>query len=464
MRTVLKRSMIHTHQKRYIVFGKVLTVIWLLCSILPASGQQKNLPRVSKLDEPSWLANDEIYQLLSSDDTTMVVNKESQALAILEFQDGYKIFKDYRETKNMELVLQSKPFFERALKHNTFDQNIRRALNTVYSLLFPYYQRIKNLDQGILIGERLLKLSEENKMNHLIYFGLASLYDQWGKPKIALFNSQLAELYLPARLQQAITSQETTRVNRLKVQMLQILRFQYNIHLAHDRTNEAIHAAQKALEFADKKQKEVFENLIRSANRNSFWNKKEARDLERSIARLQREGKKEETVDKFELLVKMFPDISDQRRIEAERLYAAFQFQSLEQKVPAIERLLPWVSGQDTLATVVNIQDLYDDFSLMCLSYGIEILEKDRLSAYCYFLQGLSANGGSREKIMIRLIALSQSNNSEVIRLGRELWDQRSKLDDVEVRWLCEQLVYAYKKAGNGGECQRFLTEYRKLL
>ena len=308
-------------------------------------------------------------------------------------------------------------------------------------------------------------MNSENASHYSIYYLLGQSYMQIERREYALLNFQKAEKYLPNHLMTARSKGDTTAIKRLENYMFNIFRCQAMIYEEWSRPDDVMRVVEKAVPYATDDRKNGILNYFRIRSDGwMFWQDREAMEIELDIRRFVNNEQFDEAQGLYEKLLIKFPTITDKRRVEGERLYAGFEFRHLGKKVQAIERLLPWILGRDSLNQIENIQHLYNDFSQMCLAYGIEQLDTDRFTAYCYYKQGLLVPSDFRESIRVRLLNLCIWNTAEFIRQGSELWERSDRLTDAERRWLCEQLIYAYKKTGDPEATRRFLQEYRRLL
>jgi len=400
------------------------------------------------------------------------VSEQATREAKRAFDDGYTIFKEYRKSEDINLLLQSQPHFERALRLNRETNNYVVAINTVYSLLESYYRNQKNqrfYQTAIRLGERLWRLNAENRGNYEIYYRLGLCYIELeGVPRTqdyALINFQKAETYGSDRMTMARASGDTASVQRLENDLFKILSYQVKIYDTYGPPRGVLRNVEKATAYAtDDREKEILNYYQNRSTAWLFWEDREAMEIvQTEIRRFENNEKFDEARKLYKKLLAKFPSMTDRRRVEAERLYALFEFENLNQKVKAIERLLPYVQGRDSLGHIENIQALYNNFSQMCFGYGNEQVNKDRFVAYCYYKQGQMVPSDFHERISIRILTLCEENTQELIQLGSELWKMKDRLTDGEKVWLCERLISAYKMMGDAGATRRFLQEYRNF-
>jgi hypothetical protein len=266
-------------------------------------------------------------------------------------------------------------------------------------------------------------------------------------------------------LQDAEAAVDTAAISRLKNVMFNILVFQIRVNEAIARPDEVKRIVEKAFVYAeDDTKRRNLEYFKYRSNGWLFWEDKEAMEIEIEIGRQISEKKYEEAGDLYEKLCSKFLSMEDKRRIEAERRYALFEYQYLSLHDRAIQRMLPWALGKDTLSHVGNIRELYNTFSLLCYNHGRELTDENRFAAYCYFRQGLIVPSDFRNQIKLALLGLSQNDAEEMILLAADVWEERADLTETERRWLCQQLILAFKRSGNPEETRRYFEEYQRLL
>jgi len=425
-------------------------------------------PVVEELGEPPWVLSDSLCQLLNVPvDQLGEVSKEDAQESNKVWTEGFKIYSGYKKSQDINLIIQSQPYFEKALRLDRTKNKHITAVKAVWNTLQQHYLKSENAKDHritIRLGERLWRLDSENKRNYLIYLRLGQCYTKIEKSDYALLNFQKAEKYWPDHMVAARSKADTRAMKRLENLMYRILKSQIDIYESDSCPEDVIRVVERVpMYITDERIKRRLNGYKGLSNRWLFWEDREALDIELEIRKLMNNKEIDNVRDLYEKLIVKFPSITDKRRVEAERCYALFEYQDLNQKVRAIERLLPWVMGRDSLGQIENIEILYNNFSQMSLVYGNELKEKDRFAAFCYYKQGLVVPSDFQEKITINILTLCVRNTAELIRCGLELWERRDRLTEPEKRWLCEQLIYAHKQTGDPEATRRFLQEYCQL-
>ncbi len=418
------------------------------------------------LADPPWVMSDSVCQWLSRAPDHRIEPSESQKERSLKaFGEGWKLWNQYKRSQDIQHLLQAQPYFEEALRWDISNENYRTALNAVYGLLENHYRREEDYERAILFGERLRRLSPQNEKDYALYLKLGQSYFQSNELNHALLNFRKAEKYMANPLQDAESSADTTAMTRLKNVMFNILVSQIRVYEAIARPDDVKRIVEKAFVYAeDETKRRNLDYFKYRSNGWLFWDDKEAMEIEIEIGRRINGKNYEEACDLYEKLCSKFPSTEDRRRVEAERRYALFEYQYLNLNDRAIQRLLPWALGKDTLSHVGNIRELYNTFSFLCYNHGRELTDKNRFTAYCYFHQGLIVPSDFSSKIKLALLGLSQNDPREMIRLGADVWEKRADLTETERRWLCEQLISAFKRSGNPEETRRYFEEYQRLI
>jgi len=418
------------------------------------------------LANPPWVVSDSVCQWLDrAPDHRIEPSEPQKERSLKAFGEGWKLWNQYRRSQDIQYLLKAQPYFEEALRWDISNENFRTAINAVYGLLENHYRREEDYERAILLGERLRRLSPENEKDYSLYLKLGQNYFQSNEITYALLNFQKAEKYMAIPLQNTEAAADTAAMSRLKNVMFNILVSQIRAYEAIARPGDVKRIVEKAFVYAeDETKRRNLDYFKYRSNGWLFWEDKEAMEIEIEIGRRISEKKYEEAGDLYEKLCSKFPSIEDKRRVEAERRYALFEYQYLSLNDQAIRRLLPWALGKDTLSHVGNIRELSNTFSLLCYNHGRELMDENRFAAYCYFRQGLIVPSDFSSKIKLALLGLSQNDPREMIRLGADVWEERADLTDTERRWLCQQLILAFKRSGNPEETRRYFEEYQRLL
>jgi tetratricopeptide (TPR) repeat protein len=417
-------------------------------------------------EEPIWVKSDEICQLLNdSDRRSTLPSKENAKKAKTDYTTGCNLVIQYRKSKDNQLLLQAQPYFESALQINRRDTTYQKAVHLVYPALIKQYAEQGQYSQAVILGERLVRLNSRNSRDFNLYLTLGNNYLKFRKFDSALANLMKAGRLLDNDLEQAGRTADPSLAARLKTQMFYVLFLQYQIHTELGRMQEAQEAIAGAAGYAQTdEEKRKVANIRAYLDRLDFWQDKEAFNLEQEINKRIKEKQVDQVPAMYEQLLQKFPDFTDPRRMETISQYSMVEFQHLERRPQAIERLLPYFqSYRDSVNRSPRLQNLINAFSSMCFIYGLSQFERDRFSGYCYLLQGYESATERKQKIGLELLKCSVNDPVQSLRMGLELWEKKDRLNESEFRTLCEYLIYINKRNGDPEGTRRFYEEYQKM-
>jgi tetratricopeptide (TPR) repeat protein len=420
----------------------------------------------TKISEPAWVRNDEICSVLDNqNEKSLKVSEEDNKTAKKSFKKGYSFFKKYKKSKSTKILFECQPHFEKALKLDLKNSAYQKAINAIYRLLSKYQKDKKNWKEAIILEERLVRLNTENCKDFGLYYSLGSNYLSYNELDYALLNSIKAEKLLESEILKISSTRKSKKHSKFNNHMYNILLFQNKVYRHMSDPQKALQTAEKAGKFAtsDKKRRTV-ENLVSYYKHWNFWGDKEALDLQIEIRKQTEDKQYNKVRELFNKLINKYPDFFNNCRLKASLLFSSFEFQHTAKKPEAIERLLPYIMApKDSVKHIENFQEIYNAFSSMSYIYGVEQIEKDRYTSYCYLLQVYSLPSEYKEKIGLEILKLTINNIENSVDLGSELWNKRSSLSASEKKRLCEYLIYANKRNGDTEAARHFFNEYKKL-
>lgn len=445
-----------------------MIAMMVLCGCDLAYSQQSvgSYTLSSNQDEPIWIKGDDICQMLNRMESGVSPATSGDVKRARDsYKNGLNLFKQYLKSKDINLLVEAQPYFDTAFVADCKDTTYQIAVNRIYRLLEKHYREQGEYSKAIILGERLVRLNKKNFIEYSLYFALGNNYYKFKKTSFALINLKKAENLLKNNIEALQSASDSSQAAKLKNQMFYVLLLQYQIQNELNQQQESLAAVDKASRFAQTdEQKRVINNLTAYFNRLDFWGSKDALNLELEINKYKTEKQYEQAQASYERLLNQFPVFMDKRRVEVLLQYSLFEFQLLNLKAQAVNRLLPYIQVPlDSVKGIANIQSLFNAVSSMSYVYGKSLLDKDRFASFCLFKQAHVVPSEHKEKIAIEILKLSLNNLQESFNLGLDLWDKRENLSDAEKQLVCECLIISYKRNGDADATRRFYEEFLKL-
>lgn len=366
----------------------------------------------------------------------------------------------------LDQLERARGYLEKAVQLNPFDREARSWLARVYQALASRFSSRDDQWKAVEVLENMVRLE---KGQHSLFGRLGEAYFSLGLWEEAYRNFSEAERVLRETAFENIQSGPVTldSLRQAPVDTAALFYYAYyegaTLAKLH-RPEESLERFQLALEIApNDEDRQAVVAYIRWIN----WDggniaASETRD---ALFELQAQGRYQEAVRGF---IDLAPRLrTPQARDEIEWRAAVLEYQMLNRKSSALQRMYGVIQRRgltNSTAALDSIDQRYlESYGTMCHNMGLESLEKNRQTAFAYFLQAVHVPWSGRAKSYLELAKLSQNNPEAAVRYGKAALESRSALNREELKQAYRLLTAAYKRLGRFEEARQSYAKWLEL-
>lgn len=452
---------------------KIYLVFIIVFSSFISAAWSHETPQSTNAQQPLAEIDTTLWKYLSATDRSeWTITKEDSAKTIKDYVlPGATIFRKTTEIYNkitqerttieqeasnlISLLEDAKDYFEQGLRLNPFDNYIRPGLTTVYSRLEQLYAYKKETKKRLQILNNLLYLKTDPKDQLYLFNSIGMIYRGFEIWEQARDNFDLAV--------QAIFEVDEATVDSTKLFENIYLRGEAQLKLYEDQP--ALTSFTYAKMIAPNENLDaMLTNWIDFIN----WDGGNIRASERY-----RDARKLYTEKKYDESEKLFLELlkivtTESATNQAQLTLARMQFYQLDKKDEAVDRLWNVVNRYPLNSTSgvpidSSYQNIWTEYSQMCLRMGVSNFTTDKRSSFTYFLKSSQIESPARGKALLNLAMMSSLNPQICLNYCTRALDYQQQLNNEEKKFLFETIYQAYLKQGNFEEALKWFKKFHEM-
>jgi pentatricopeptide repeat protein len=361
-----------------------------------------------------------------------------------------------QEASNLiSLFEQAKDYFEEGLRLNPFDNYTRPWLISTYSNLERLYAYTEEPAKRLQVLKNLLYLKNDPKDRLYLFSNIGTIYKQFEQYTLARNNYQLAV--------EAIFEGDETAIDTTKLFENIFLRGGMQLKLYEDEPalTSFIHARMIA-------PNQNFFNNITSLIDYINWDAGNIRASEKYKEARKLYSEKKYDVAEIAFLELLGSVQTEKARNQAQSDLARLQFYQLEKKDEAIDRLWNVVNryplDPDSGVPIDSTyQDIWEQYSQMCLRMGLDNHNTDKRASFIYFLKMSQIEGSSRGKAFLNLARMSLQNPQICLNYCTRALDYQEQLNKEEKKILYNTIYQIYLQQGDFEQALEWFKKYYEM-
>ena len=453
-------------RKTYLVFIIVFSLFISAASSQETPQSNNAQQALAEIDTTLW------KYLAATDRSQWTITKEDSAKTIKDYVlPGATIFRKTTEIHNkitqkrttieqeasnlISLLEDAKDYFEQGLRLNPFDNYVRPGLTNIYLRLEQLYAYKKEKTKRLQMLKNLLYLKTDPKNRLYLFNNIGMIYRGFEIWEGARDNFELAV--------QAIFEVDETNVDSTKLFENIYLRGEAQLKLYEDEpaltsfTNAKMIAPDEEWD----KRLTIFIDFIN-------WDGGNIRASEkyRDARNLYGEKKYNESEKLFLELLKIVK--TEKATNQSQLTLARMQFYYLDKQDEAVDRLWNVVNKYQLNADSgvpmdSTHQDIWEQYSQMCLRMGVSHFNTDKRSSFTYFLKSSQIESPARGKALLNLAMMSSLNSQICLNYCTRALDYQHQLNMEEKRLLYETIYQAYMKQGDFEEALKWYKKFHEM-
>ena len=456
-----------------IMMNKVIIILFIIFSVFVCAAlgqgtpQSKKAPKaLAEIDTTLWKylsATDRSQGKITKDDSLQII-KDYVLPGATVFRKSTEIYNQISQKKTtveqeasnlISLLEEAKDYFEQGLMLNPFDNYIRPALTNTYTRLEQLYAYKKETIKRLQLLNNLLYLRTDPKQRLYLFNSIGMIYRGFESWEPARDNFDLAV--------QAIFEVDEATVDSIKLFNNIYLRGEAQLKLYQDEPALTSFTYARMI-VPDENLDAQITNLIDFIN----WDGGNIRASEkyRDARKLYGEKKHDESEQLFLELLKIVTtkNATNQAQLDLARM----QFYQLDKKDEAVDRLWNVVNKypldpNSGVPIDSTYQDLWTQYSQMCLRMGVQNYNTDKRASFAYFLKTSQINGASRGQAFLNLAMMSALNPQICLNYCTQALDYLQQFNQEDKKSLFQTIYQAYLKQGDFEEALKWFKKYREM-